>query len=1200
MELQYKNYYLRAIDTHENGLKLVLGGTGLGKTYGMREAVKTYLESEREDKKKLIYITNRHNLITEQRREFEASGFKCCYLKSNRDIILDLFKGRQIENMIEEFERLNYFRFDENLKDKYKREAKFNKLKDGIKNKCELIQTEKEKGSQLVKTIEKELNFECDELYKIFKSQFILIGRNEEAQHSELCSNGHIWKLFPYVEFENNPEINILLVTIQKVLMGFFDGKKDIKIASIESKIIFLDEFDFLEQEIIKILCDEPSVINPLEFVRIFYEKFKHWSTAEFWDKSDELKGVKEKFGDVIAFIEEKMRQKGLNFPNVIDFRLEKSPEDKGKPYMLFQTNEIITPKKFFLKEKNNSWYIQDEKTEESVSPFELFNILAIATSKILGVFHYYQKNATLVTEIIQTIWNQKNDNTGGRYEKYITENCLYHRTKAKSGRDTGPYKDKSPYEIGFRLVKLAKRTNNFDPNSAELAQIELFTSPEAVIAKLSDSNLVFALSATTDIPRTLKCFNVDWLKENATFIPVDEEDLAIIKARRDEKSIQRGTKVKLRIAEQLNEEHPLGIICKGLLDNGAFSKANDTDGSAKPRHDRILRVFETLYNSTKGNKFSHLIFLTTFNEVKEILDYKSNRHLFLFNDVDQNVFSSTRCYRNNDKYFQVTLNGKDCAVLLLNSEDARELQENKDALEAFRKCFEFRDKVFVITQYKSASNGVNLPCFQSMDTHQKDFEGIHLLEQNHFWFDNSDEPSQFTNNEKQALWYLWKLMDSGQIDAGQFKICLSARDPKNPYRVNIHKFNKIYKEKADEKVLNSIALFHQALGRIERRSETVPEVEVTLDRQVFDEFHTYSTVDAFKEIADGRADITSSLILSVHRAVLEEAIKLNIKAEFMVQKTIKDKNDSSRDLIQELLNEHEKVRSGQYDEKVSAEIKLGWTELRDAVLKHDFDRRINVEVLGRTIYLKRDFAFDTKYINRNKDIFIEEERLRIYSTNAPNPRLQIWNLDSIYRIITKNLIIRSHFEKNGFKTSFEIRPNLINPILTPYAYQAILSGAIGEEAIRSILNYNGVVLEDQHSITNPLFEIIDTKIKDVPVYFDFKNFSSSTLDGFSFVPGNINHHEELNSATYLEKIRGKYNLLKQHDKNPVLYIMNLFSNQTRQPDFFDENMNPVQYEKDSCIRVIPSVLNSANIETLSSDFESSLKFLSVYETATV
>lgn len=1203
MELEYKNYYLRTIHNRSNGIKLVLGGTGLGKTHGMREAVIEYLNSDHEEKRKFIYITNRHNLITEQQKQFSKAGFKCCYLKSNREIILELLKNNQIEELIEDFGANDFFKFDEQLKNKYKRETKLNKLVESIESKLQLWKSEKEKprNHALTKAIDRELSFDCDELFKIFKTQAILVGRNDELLYAKLISNKSAWKLFPYVEFENNPDANILLVTIQKVLMGFFDGKKDIKIASVEKKIIFLDEFDFLEREIIKILCDEPSIINPLEFVRIFYEKFKHWSVAEFWDSTEYYKGVRDKFNEVIKYLEDKTKAKGLTFPSVIDFRLEKKPAEASKSYMLFQTNEIITPKRFFLKEKNNSWYIQDEKTSESVSPFELFNILAIATSKILGVFHYYQKDPNLVSEIIQTIWNQKNDNTGGRYEDYINENCLYHRTKAKSGKGFELYKDKSPYEIGFRLVKLAKRTNSFDPNSAELGQVELFTSPEAVIAKLSDENLVFALSATADIPRTLKCFNLDWLEKNATFIPLDDRDYEIIKARRDRKRDLRQTKVSLRIAGQLNEEHPVSVVCKSLLNNGNFTKnGSEHENASVARSERVLRIFDTLYHCLSGNKYSHLIFVTTFDGFKDIIDYKNNKNSLLFLDCDIRTFSCNRYYPKNDKLFQMTLNGKECSVLLLNSEDAKELQENPDALETYKKCFELKDKVFVITQYQSASNGINLPCYARMGSIESDFEGIHLLEQNHFWFDSSEDINEFKNHEKQALWYLWKLMDAGQIDSSQFKISLSARDPKNPYKIDIRQINKLYKDKADEKTLNSIALFHQALGRIERRDEQLLEVDVTLEQQVFQDFHVFLSSENFKELIEKREKITSSLILNIHQAVIDMATKMDIHLELSGHKSFGDKNKLSSDLINEMLSEIAKVRGGNYDEVVSMEIRLAWIELREAILKHDYNKRINLEVLGKTIHIKRDFAFETKFVNRNKELYIDSDKHRVYREKVPSRKLTTWNLDLAYRIVSKHPLLNRHFENRGYKMSFDIKPNSVNHILTPYIYQAILLGAIGEEAIGAILAHYNISLDSFSNLDNAIFELVDAKVKDAPVYFDYKNFGFNTLNKFSQSPTNLEFDAELNSNEFMQKIKAKYDLLKTKEENSILYILNLYSEHKRTPDLFDSNMKRVKYEKDSCIRIIPSILNSTDIEKISADFEASLKLITAHETASI
>lgn len=1198
MELEYKDYYLRTINQHEQGLKLVLGGTGLGKTHGMREAVKEYLNSEREQKKKLIYVTNRHNLITEQERHFRKAGFKCSYLKGNKEIILTILREKLFDALIENLEASNFFKFDETFKSKSKRKAMLKKLIDGIENKLHLLRKSNLQDKSLVNSIDKEIEKECGELFNFFKSQFIGVARADEKLHERLKSNEFVWKLFPYVEFENNPETNILLVTIHKLLLGFFDGKKDIKIASIENKIIFLDEFDFLEQEIMKILCDEPSILNPLEFVKIFYENFKHWSQAEFWKSTDELQTVREKLNSVIQYIEEAMKKKGLNFPSVIDFRLENNPEDNDKPYMLFQTNEIITPHPFFLKEKNNSWYIQEEKTSESVSPFHLFYILAIATSKILGVFHYLQKNQALVSEIIQKIWNQKNDNFGGRYEDYIIENCLYHRTKTKSGRDYEAYKDKSPYEIGFRLVKLAKRSQSFDPHSAELSQVELFTSPEAVIAKLSDSNLVFALSATTDIPRTQKCFNIGWLKENAAYIDLEKADYDIIKERRNTKRDIRQTKVSLKVAEQLSEEHQVGAILKSKFQNRDFEKHNETENHARPRYERILRIFDTLFKCINTNKFSHLVFATTFGDIRSIFDYEKNENNLLFYQVDRQVFRSKRFYENNDRFFSVTLNGKQCSILFLNSEDAKQLQESHEALENYRKCFEMQDKVFVITQYKSASNGVNLPCFPRMGSIEEDFQGIHLLEPQHFWFDDTKEFSDYKNNEKQALWYLWKLKDAGQFDTGQFNTCLRARDAKESYKINISKINNLYKDKADEKILNSIALYHQALGRIERKNERVPEVDVTLESGVFTDFYRFLSSENFKELVEQRQDITSALILAVHDAVVEEAKHREIKTELNAQKSFESKQTLSIDLIGEMLNEIAKVREGKYDEIVSNEIKTAWVDLREALLRHDFDIRLNIETIGKTLHIKRDLTFETKYVNRNNELFVDAEKLRVYREVPAHKRIVTWSLDAAYKIVSKNHLLKQLFENNGYPTSFEIRPNLVNHILTPYTYQAILLGAIGEQAIGFLLNHHGVMLDEFKQMDNALFEVVDAKVKDLQIYFDFKNFAGYTLEKFSLRPMDRNFDSEVNSDEFIRKIKGKYDLLKKQAENPILYILNLHSEQKRKPDFFDANMKPVTYEKDSCIRIIPSVLNPADINQLSAEFQSSLKFINAHEPA--
>jgi hypothetical protein len=121
------------------------------------------------------------------------------------------------------------------------------------------------------------------------------------------------------------------------------------------------------------------------------------------------------------------------------------------------------------------------------------------------------------------------------------------------------------------------------------------------------------------------------------------------------------------------------------------------------------------------------------------------------------------------------------------------------------------------------------------------------------------------------------------------------------------------------------------------------------------------------------------------------------------------------------------------------------------------------------------------------------------------------------------------------------------------------------------LLNHHGVLLDGFDELDNSLFEVIDAKAKDLPIYFDFKNFAANTLDKFSYNATDRNFDTEINSKEFIQKIGAKYELLKKQSENPILYILNLHSEQKRKPDFFDENMKSVTYEKDSCIRIIPS-----------------------------
>ncbi|MBG8554996.1 hypothetical protein [Hymenobacter guriensis] len=62
MSFHYTDYYRRAITEHQQGLKLVLGGTGLGKTSSLAALLR---EGSLPEDVKLIYVANRIQLLDE-------------------------------------------------------------------------------------------------------------------------------------------------------------------------------------------------------------------------------------------------------------------------------------------------------------------------------------------------------------------------------------------------------------------------------------------------------------------------------------------------------------------------------------------------------------------------------------------------------------------------------------------------------------------------------------------------------------------------------------------------------------------------------------------------------------------------------------------------------------------------------------------------------------------------------------------------------------------------------------------------------------------------------------------------------------------------------------------------------------------------------------------------------------------------------
>ena len=106
---------------------------------------------------------------------------------------------------------------------------------------------------------------------------------------------------------------------------------------------------------------------------------------------------------------------------------------------------------------------------------------------------------------------------------------------------------------------------------------------------------------------------------------------------------------------------------------------------------------------------------------------------------------------------------------------------------------------------------------------------------------------------------------------------------------------------------------------------------------------------------------------------------------------------------------------------------------------------------------------------------------------------------------------IRRYFELQSYELGFN---DFGGNFFVPYCHQAILLGAIGEEAISALLKKEKLP-EDR--LLDSLFELADIKLSGVPWYIDCKNYSAATLEDIALPLDDPSRRTPLNEASFRE-----------------------------------------------------------------------------------
>ncbi|MBE7512428.1 MAG: hypothetical protein HS103_06395 [Anaerolineales bacterium] len=1146
----YLDYYKQTIEHYETGLKLVVGGTGLGKTSSIKAVVRD-LPQER----KAIYIANRIQLLEEMVER--GQGFKpeeVAFLRRDFEVVL---------NTIATMKADLYALLDDDLFRAYAGSVDITRLKQS----CTLLEDLREQvgGPFIPKLLEEKAEEKARQVLADFKTVILTAKQKRKKDYGKLLDHPVIQGLFPFIRFLRRPEVRILLVTLHKAFYGFFDGSETLSLSRLSGYLIFLDEFDFLENDLIGLICRSPQIDDPFQFVEFFYEQMRrHKLGLDIYPVSGG-ENIRRRLIEIQSEIE-LLQRSGIRYPEINQF-ICKAPQINAA---VFRTTHSVSTAPLYLCQTNRAFEVVFDRNapcDGNVFPARrLLSAVSAVSERILTLLKELETDDP---ETHRDLMRDCYRNTA--FLEQLPQISQFPRRRFQQLTRLG-----SLLESGYSLYDIKHLEKQTDPEEVELRHYAIYVTPEKLVATLAMSNLVFGLSATADIPRCLNHFDLSWLgdREQVNLIPIDDYDQQIVETLNAQKAQARGNQIVVARLPELDDKTTLKKALRHYINFIASDErfGEDTGGGHLKR--RIERFFSSVLWACNRpaevrSADSHLMFLNTFHQIKFMFEQapKPQDNIFLVQKRDETRPFTAYDFRINDQDF---------IIVFYDAEQAKRLRKSRELEDLFNALFWQGVPVVVVTQYLSAGNGVNLqyrPTPDSADDEKQDFVNLHLLETPYFYFGMPDEGQ--TNEERAAIlkeniWYQAKLHASKYISEPEFKVRLG----KLHHPTEWNNQYQGHPNTSSDYALNSMAAFIQALGRSERVWRPMPDQTVIMSGDVHVIFQRFLISPEFQFIRETRTRIISSNLQQVLTQIEAQSQQIELEIARKADSRLAAANTKCIEKLNGLINQFPAVRQAIND----TETRRNWAALRRAALKHDFAD----EVLQRyACFFKSPYA--------QRGIVVLGKQNEVIPPDLNHPDTYQWRLNLLYDVINDNRIIREHFNQYGYELSFNLDKQ---HFFVPYFYQAVLAGAIGEEAIMALLEAADVGFED---VPNSLFEVADLKIAGVPWYIDAKNYSETTLDRFALSPDDALFQPKLYEPYFKERATEKWHMIAaEHGPDSRLIYINLASAHERPLGYVTQDFTPVYSLADAQIIVVQGALRSENPNEYHEAFERFLSDLTI------
>lgn len=413
----------------------------------------------------------------------------------------------------------------------------------------------------------------------------------------------------------------------------------------------------------------------------------------------------------------------------------------------------------------------------------------------------------------------------------------------------------------------------------------------------------------------------------------------------------------------------------------------------------------------------------------------------------------------------------------------------------------------------------------------------------------------------KENIWYQAKLFVGKAISEKRFRHVLSTLNASSEWNIRYQNDPNT----APDALFNQMSTFMQALGRVERIWAKTPDQTVLFSRDVYHRFQTFCLPE-YEEIRLQREAILSANLQKIFAQVAASLPLHEREVERFKDGRLGARNDRCCQAIQRLLKRLEGLRNGSGDN----EAREHWIQLRQAALKHDFEH----EQLQKYACVMESPYYSSGLLHLTPHNEIIPARIA-------QPDTYRWRMDAAYDVIEKNRVIRDYFIEQGYELAFT---HTGKQFFTPYFYQAILLGAIGEEAIKALLQDEGIALEE---ISDTLFEVADLKVQHRPWYIDCKYYNELTMERFALPMSDMAWHPKLNDEYFIQNARNKVEKLSIFHAMPAkLIYINLVSSQERPLDYYDQAFHRIDSFKDASIVVVQGALQRSAPNAYQQAFE--------------